>query len=52
MSSEFVQWEEVLGLTALGLHQVMRTFGIEGVITGWSISGLQFFRVGLCHELG
>ena len=34
MSTDFVQWDEVLGLVALGFHQVMSTFGIEGVITG------------------
>ena len=51
---------EILGLVALGFHQVMSTFGIEGVITGglesgwyctWIFSGIQVFRVGLCHEL-
>ena len=60
MSTDFVRWDEVLGLVALGFHQVMSTFGIEGVITGgfesgwyftWSVSGLLAFRVGLCHEL-
>ena len=60
MSTDFVQWGEVMGLVALGFHQVMSTFGIEGVIKEglesgwyytWSISGLQVFRVGLCHEL-
>ena len=60
MSTDFVRWDEVLGLVALGFHQVMNTFGIEGVITGgfesgwyftWSVSGLLAFRVGLCHEL-
>ena len=52
---------EELGLIALGCHQVMSTVRIEGVITGslesgwyctWSISGIQFFTVVLCHELG
>ena len=60
MRTDFVQWDEVLGMVSLGFHQVMNTFGIEDVITGglesswysnWSISGLQVFRVGLCHEL-
>ena len=50
MSTDFIQWDEVLGLVALGFHQVMNTFGMEGVITQglesgwyctWSISGLQ-----------
>ena len=47
-------------MVALGCHQVMSTFVIEGVITGglesgwnctWSISGIQVFKVGLYHEL-
>ena len=39
MSTDFVQWDEVLGLAALGFCQVMSTFGIEGVITGVLESG-------------
>ena len=39
MSTDFCQWDEVLGLVALGFHQVMSTFGIEGVITGGMESG-------------
>ena len=48
-------------MVALGFHQVMSTFGIEGMITGgletswyctWSISGIQVFILVLCHELG
>ena len=55
MSTDFVQWDEVLGLVALGFHQVMSTFGIEGVITGglesgwyctWSISGFWVSELG------
>ena len=60
MSTDFVQWDEVLRLVALGFHQAMSTFRIEDVITGgfeigwfctWSVSGILVFRVGLCHEL-
>ena len=29
MSTDFVQWDEVLGLVALGFHQVMNTFGLK-----------------------
>ena len=56
MSTDFVQWDEVLGLVALGFHQVARKLAIEGVIKGglvsgwyytWSISGLQVFRDGV-----
>ena len=52
---------EVLGLIALGCHQVMSTLRIEGVITGslesgwyctWCISGLQLFTVMWYDELG
>ena len=59
-STDFVQWDEVLGLVALGCHQVKHTYRIEGVITGglesswyctWSVSRILVLRVGLCHEL-
>ena len=39
MSTDVVLWDEVLGLVALGFHQVMSTLGIEGVITGGFESG-------------
>ena len=61
MSTEFVQSGELLGLVALGCHQVVSTLRIENVITGslgscwyctWSISGLQVFTVFLCLEMG
>ena len=57
---DFVPWDEVLGLVALGFHLVMSTLEIEGVMTGgfesawyctWSVSGILVFKVGLCHEL-
>ena len=53
MNTDFIKWDEILGMVALGFHQVMSTLGIEGVIAGdlessryctWSISvapGLQ-----------
>ena len=59
MSTDFFN-DEVLGLIALSCRWVMSTLRIEGVITGglesgwyctWSISGIQVFTVGLCHEL-
>ena len=61
MGTNLLHQGDVLGLIALGRHQVMSTLRIEGVITGsmencwyctWSISGLHVFTVGLCHELG
>ena len=60
MSTDLVQWDEVLGIVAPGYHQVMCTLRIGGVITGslkrgqyctWSVSGMQVCRVGVFHEL-
>ena len=54
MGTNVLHQDEVLGLIALGCHQIMSSLRIEGVITGsletgwyctWSISGLQVFTV-------